>query len=146
MNNGANFLVTLVGLTVVALGFVVALRAKRQFGFYAPLGFAVAVLAHRICVVSVLPMTHGREHQEALRDAAAKLPSDDLLFYMSANGHAMAIWWLGAIFFLLCGLLDIKAAAGPPDRTLRWTLVVVGTLFIVLSAFYPALVISRLVS
>lgn len=146
MNAAINILIGLVALIALILSGVLAMRARRQFGFVAPLGFLVAVLAGRIGVIVASRMLADLDvpaKQEAIRQRAAGLALEDSIFFLSIGGHATGIWFLGAICFLLCGLLDLKAAQNAPAGKLRLTLMLGGAAFILLSAFYPCLVVRR---
>jgi hypothetical protein len=74
-----------VGIVTLTLGFFVALRAKRQFGFLSPLGFLCAVLLNRICLLASIPgIKHAvsEANKEKIRVVASKLSPDDLVFYL----------------------------------------------------------------
>lgn len=146
MNTAISILIGLVSLIALALSVVLAMRARRQFGFVAPLGFLVAVLVGRIGVISVSFMwarLAAPGSQEVLRQRAASLAVEDSIFFLSVGGHATGIWFLGAICFLLCGLLDLKADKNAPAGKLRLVLILGGAVLILLSTFYPYLVMRR---
>lgn len=140
MNTGIALGICLVGIAALALGFFVALRAKRQVGFLAPLGFLGAVVLSRICLLASIPMIKhsvSDANQGKLREMASKLSPDDLAFYLGIRGHADGIWLLGALLFLICGWLDLKSAGTQTSKKTRLVLILGGTLLIVLSAVYP---------
>lgn len=146
MNTAINILIGLVSLIALALSVVLAMRARRQFGFVAPLGFLVAVLVGRIGVISVSFMGSHLAvpaNQEVLRQRVAGLAMEDSIFFLSVGGHASGIWFLGAICFLLCGLLDLKADKNAPAGKLRLAFISGGGVLILLSAFYPCLMMKR---
>ncbi len=146
MNTAINVLISLVSLIALLLAVVLALRARRQFGFVAPLGFLVAVLVGRTGVIIVWLMGARLavpENQEAFRQRAASFASEDLMFLLSTGGHATGIWFLGAIFFLLCGLFDLRADKNAPAGKRRWALILGGAILILLSTFYPYWVTRR---
>lgn len=140
MNAAIALGISLVGITALTLGFFVALRARRQFGFLAPLGFLCAILIHRICLLASIPaIQHSLSgaNKDKMRAEALKLSSDDLVFYLGINGHADGIWFLGAILFLTCGWIDLKFSSTQSSRQIRLVLIVGGSLLIALSAVYP---------
>lgn len=146
MNTAINVIISLVSLIALLLSVVLALRARRQFGFVAPLGFLVAVLVRRMGVIIVWLMDArfaAPESQEAFRQRSASFASEDLMFLLSTGGHATGIWFLGAICFLLCGLLDLRADKDAPAGKRRWALMFGGAVLFLLSAFYPCLVMKR---
>lgn len=145
MNTAINLLIGLAELIVLILAVVLAVRARRQFGAIAPLGFLAALLAGWIALIVVARMSANLSDpakQEVIRQRATGLATEDSIFFLSVGGHATGIWFLGAICFLSCGLLDLKAEKNAAAGMLRLSLVVGGTGFIVLSAFYPYLVIT----
>jgi|GEM_PF-6844746 len=140
MNTAIALGISLVGIATLVLGFFVALRAKRQFGFLSPLGFLCAVLLNRICLLASIPgIKHAvsESNKDRIRAMASKLSPDDLNFYLGINGHADGIWFLGAILFLACGLIDLKSSGTQSSRRIRLVLIIGGSLFIALSAVYP---------
>ncbi len=147
MNNTINVLLVLAILISMSIGFVWAIRVKQQFGFIAPMGFMCAVLLQKICFAAVLPMySHFAVsmNHETFRETASKLSGDDRLFYLGIGGQADGIWHLGAILFLFCGLLDLKAASGAATGRCRFLLIIGGTLFMLFSVIYPSLMLTRL--
>ena len=147
MNTAIALGIGLQGVVFLILGFVVALRAKRQFGFLSPIGFMCAVVLSRICWLLTLPMINhlGLDaNQEKLTAAASRLGDEGVILYSGLSGQAQSIWGLGTTLFLLCGLLDMKAHRGASSITFRLVLVVGGTLIISFSAIYPFLMFWRL--
>lgn len=147
MNTVINWL-SIAGMVIsFVLGFVLAIRAKLQFGFLAPLGFMCAVVLNKISCAAVIPLNSqlaGSVNHENFRQTVAKLTQEEQLFYLSLDGQVNSIWQLGAVFFMLCGLLDLKATNGAPTGVLRYVLIVGGTTLILFSVFYPSLMLSRL--
>lgn len=136
----------LVGFAALTVGFFVALRAKRQLGFLAPLGFLWAVVLNRICLLAAIPVIKhsvSDAKKDKLREMASQLSPDELAFYLGIRGHADGIWFLGAILFLTCGWLDMKAAGAESSRKIRQALILGGLLLLVLSAVYPVWVTAR---
>lgn len=119
----------------LSLGVVVAIRTRQQFGFLAPVGFMGAVILRIILQAAVVPM---------YSHATSKLGEDDRSFYSGLGFVADCIWHLGVMLFLLCGLLDLRTAAGGFSTKARPFLVMGGALLIVLSAFYPDFWFERL--
>ena len=147
MNNAVSFGISLVGVSALVLGFIVGLRAKQQFGFLSPLGFACAVLLRLVCFAMLMPLNFKlaeEVNKEKLREVADTLSMDDKLWCLSAAGHGSGIWQMGAVFFLLCGFLDIRAAKGEQNTSLRYVLIILGTLLIAFSACYAPLMTYRL--
>ncbi len=141
-----NWFIILCSLIFMFLGFLVAWRAKQQCGFLSPIGFMLAVLLHRLCFLATLPMKSrlaGKVDRDQLQEAVKRLSEDDRLFYMSLEGHASGIWCLGAIFLMLCGLLDLKVVRGVSPGRSRLLLIIIGTLLILVSAFYPTFMTLR---
>ena len=68
----------------------------------------------------------------------------DRVFYLGLGGQADGIWHLGAIFFLICGLIDLRAASGATKGKLRCLLIIVGMVLMTFSAIYPSLMFVRL--
>jgi hypothetical protein len=97
MNTAIALGIGMEGVLFLILGFVVALRAKRQFGFLAPLGFLCATLLNRVCrflsIPSLKQAAEGTDKNK-IREAVAKLSDDDRVFYLGLNGHAEGIWLL----------------------------------------------------
>ncbi|WP_395749710.1 hypothetical protein [Prosthecobacter sp.] len=146
MNNLISLLIAGVMGISLTLGFIVALRAKRQFGFLAPLGFMVSALLQMIVRAAMLPLFSqdaARLSHESVRDITSKLSADDAIFYLSLGGHANGIWHLGAIAFLICGLIDLRAAGGASTGKLRYPLIILGILLMMISVFYPSLMVVR---
>lgn len=146
MNNAINMIVIVVMISL-SLGFIVAIRVKRQFGFLAPLGFMCAAMLQVAARAAMLPMFSQASaglSREALREVTSKLSDNDRLFYLGLGGQADGIWHLGAIFFLICGLLDLRAASGAGGGRLRYLLIVVGMLLTTFSTIYPSLMYARL--
>lgn len=140
MNTAIALGIGLEGILFLLFGFVVALRAKRQHGFLAPLGFLCATVLNRFCRLLAIPMIQRAVEdadKDKMREAVSKLSDDDRVFYLGISGHADGIWFLGAILFLLCGWLDLRASVAVPSKKSRWALMISGSLFIVLSVFYP---------
>ena len=147
MNTAMTLGISLVGIAAITLGFVLAIRLKQQFGFLAPLGFMGAALLQLICRAAMLPMfSNGaaRTGHETFREAVSKLSDDDKVFYLGLGGQADGIWYLGAVFFLICGLNDLRAASGGTTGKLRYPLIIVGMLLITVSAIYPSLMLEML--
>ncbi len=147
MNTAIALGIGLEGVAFLILGFVVALRTKRQYGFLSPLGFMCAVLLNRICRFLSIPLITravSEADQDKMRTAASKLTEDDRIFYLGINGHADGIWFLGAMLFLFSGWLDLKSAGKDSSRKSRLTLMVIGSLLIVLSVFYPVWMRQRI--
>ncbi|MHB1081389.1 MAG: hypothetical protein ACYC67_18480 [Prosthecobacter sp.] len=140
MNTAIAMGIGLVGIAALALGFFVALRAKRQFGFLAPLGFLCAVLINRICLLALIPAIQhslADTNKDKMRAVVSKLSPDDLVFYLGINGHADGIWFLGAILFLTCGWIDLKSSGAQAPKKVRLALIVGGALLMALAAVYP---------
>ncbi len=129
-----------VGIAALVIGFFVALRAKRQFGFLTPLGFLCAVLINRICfLASISAIKHALSgtNKDKMREVDSKLSPDDLEFYLGINGHADGIWFLGAVLFLICGWIDLKSSGTRSSKRTRLALIVGGSVLITLSAVFP---------
>lgn len=140
MNAAIALGIGLLGIAALALGFFVALRAWRQFGFLAPLGFLCAVLINRICFLASIPAikdSMAGTNKDKMRAAASKLSPDELVFYLGINGHADGIWFLGANLFLICGWIDLKSSGTQSPKKVRLALIVGGALLIAMSAVYP---------
>jgi hypothetical protein len=140
MNTAIALGIGIEGIVVLVLGIIVAIRAKRQCGFLAPLGFVCAVLLDRVCHFLSIPLIKRMAEeadQDKMREAVSKMSDDDRLFYLGLSGQTDAIWSLGALLFLLCGWLDLKMAGSDVSKGSRWALIAGGSLLIVISVFYP---------
>lgn len=147
MNTAIALGISLAGIASLTFGFILAIRLKHQFGFVAPLGFMCAALLQIIGRAAMLPMfSHGASgmSHEAFHEVVPKLGDDDMVFYFGLGGQADGIWHFGAVFFLICGLIDLRAASGAATGKLRYLLVIVGMLLITFSAIYPSLMLARL--
>ncbi|MDI1314180.1 hypothetical protein [Prosthecobacter sp.] len=147
MHTALNWLIIVSGLVALWLALVLTLRAKKQHGFLAPFGFVIAVLLHRVSLLLSLPMLKevaSEESQEKMHQMAVKLSENDLMFMLSLRGQQDGIWQLGAILFILCGFLDLKSSSDGQTKKLRYGLIIVGTVLMIFSVFYPYIAYSKM--